>query len=95
MDHRVTGINALTALTPQCAKIPIHFDTDREAIAMTLASLALPDPRAARIVRITDTLTLSEMEISEPLWSAVSTRADLTAMSELREMQFDAENNLT
>lgn len=95
MDHRATGINALTALTPQCAKIPIHFDTDREAIALTLASLALPDPRAARLVRIADTLMLAEMDISESLWSAVSTRANLTLLSEPRELQFDAENNLT
>src|SRR5205823_2668169 len=28
MDARATSINALTALTPQCAKVPIHFDTD-------------------------------------------------------------------
>jgi hypothetical protein len=95
MDHRATGINALTALTPQCAKVPIHFDTDREAIAMTLASLALPDSRAARVVRIQDTLSLAEMEISEPLWSTVSHRAGLTAMSEPLEMRFDAESNLT
>ena len=94
MDHRATGINALTALTPQSAKIPIHFDTDREAIAMALTSLALPDPRAARTVRIADTLSLSEMEISEPLWTSVSQGAGLTALSEPGEMQFDAAQNL-
>ena len=36
MDPRVTGINALTSLTPQTAKIPIAFDTDREAVERTL-----------------------------------------------------------
>src|SRR5882672_10312377 len=61
MDHRATGINALTALTPQGAKIPIHFDTDREALDLTLASLALNDPRTARVVRIADTLSLAEL----------------------------------
>jgi hypothetical protein len=94
MDHRATGINALTALTPRCAKIPIHFDTDREAIAMTLASLALPDARAARLVRIADTLTLAEMDISESLWAAVSPCPMLAALSEPREIQFNADNNL-
>jgi len=94
IDHRATAINALTALTPQSAKIPIHFDTDREAIALTLASLALPDPRAARIVRIADTLTLSEMEISEPLWAAASSSTALTTLSEPHEIEFDVDNNL-
>jgi hypothetical protein len=95
MDHRVTSINALTALTPQSAKIPIHFDTDREAIDLTLRSLAMPDARAARVVRIADTLTLSEMEVSEPLWSDTSSGAQLFATSEPYEMQFDGNDNLT
>ena len=51
MDRRATGINALTALTPNGAKIPIHFDTDREAIDLTLDSLALADRGKARVVR--------------------------------------------
>lgn len=94
MDHRATAVNSLTALAPQSAKIPIHFDTDREAIEMTLASLALPDTRGARIVRIADTLTLCEMEISEPLWAEVSPCAALTALSEPREFEFGGDGNL-
>jgi hypothetical protein len=95
MDHRVTSINALTALTPQSAKIPIYFDTDREVIDLTLTSLAMPDARAARVVRIADTLTLSEMEVSEALWREKSSGAQLSATSEPYEMQFDAHDNLT
>jgi hypothetical protein len=94
MDHRSTGINALTALTPQCAKIPIHFDTDREALDLTLTSLALGDPHAARLVRIADTLSLTALEVSEALREEVRHRPDLTPMSEPAEMQFDAGGNL-
>ncbi|MDB6041147.1 MAG: hypothetical protein JWM99_4988 [Verrucomicrobiales bacterium] len=94
MDHRTTYINALTALTPQSAKIPIYFDTDREAIALTLASLAIADIRAARVVRITDTLNLSEIVISEPLWIERESGARLTAVSKVFEMEFDADDNL-
>ncbi len=95
MDHRVTFINALTALAPQSAKIPIHFETDREAIDMTLGSLAIPDTQAAFIVRIADTLSLSEMEISEPLWARVSANAHLAAESEPRDLLFGSDGNLT
>jgi hypothetical protein len=94
MDPRATNINSLTALTPQSAKIPIAFDTDREAIERMLASLPLSHPSAAKIVRIADTLSLAEMEISEPLWSEVRTRPELTALGEPAEMIFDAEENL-
>jgi hypothetical protein len=94
MDHRSTGINALTALTPQGAKIPIHFDTDREALELTLASLALDDPRAARVVRIADTLSLADLEVSEALSEEVRDLPDLTPTGDPREMPFDAGDNL-
>jgi hypothetical protein len=93
-DNRVTGINALTALTPQCAKIPIYFNTDREAIDLTLTSLALDDPRTARIVRITDTLSLTNLEVSEALRDEVLRHPSLTPLGDLSEMQFDASGNL-
>jgi hypothetical protein len=63
MDHCATYINALTALTPNSAKIPIYFDTDREAIERTLDSLALADVQTARVVRIADTLSLANFEV--------------------------------
>jgi len=94
MDHRVTSINALTALTPQSAKIPIYFDTDREAIGMLLTSLALRAPGAARVVRILDTLSLIDMEISEALMEEVKKRPTLSPTSGPNEMQFDGEGNL-
>ena len=93
-DARATNLNSLTALTPQSAKIPIAFDTDREAIERMLASLPLPDPHAARIVRIADTLSLAELEISEPLWCEVRTRPEFTALSEPCEVAFDAQGDL-
>ncbi len=93
-DGRITGINALTALTPQNAKMPIAFDTDREAIERGLASLPLPTRSAARIVRISDTLSLVELEVSEALWQEVKFRPALSAISEPRALRFDGSGNL-
>ncbi len=92
MDTKISFINALTALTPQSAKLPIYFDTDREAIERALASL--PDPAGARIVRIADTLSLAELEVSESLWAVVKSRSELTALGEARELSVDASGNL-
>jgi hypothetical protein len=94
MDQRVTYLNALTALTPQSAKIPIHFDTDREAIERMLFSLAIPDARAARVVRIADTLSLADLAVSDALYDEVNRRPDLVCSGEPGEMQFDAAGNL-
>jgi hypothetical protein len=93
MDHRVTSINALTALTPQSAKIPIHFDTDREAIGLALASLGTSDP--PRVVRILDTLSLIDLEVSEAFAEEVKQlQPRLSPTGEPREMQFAPDGNL-
>src|SRR5439155_7541484 len=92
MDKQVTYINALTSLTPNGAKIPIHFDTDREAVAQGLASLALPDPRQSKVVRIADTLSLVNLEVSEAYADLVKQGADLETRGEPREMRFGATN---
>ncbi|MFO1501686.1 MAG: lactate racemase domain-containing protein [Verrucomicrobiota bacterium] len=65
IDKRATYVNALTALTPNGAKIPIHFDTDQEALSMALQSVGIADTRQARVVRIADTLSLERLEVSE------------------------------
>src|SRR2546422_798449 len=90
MDKRVTYINALTSLTPNGAKIPIHFDTDRECITHALSSLALPDAGKAKVVRILDTLSLADLDASEAFADAVKQRSDLKTLESPREMRFDA-----
>ena len=95
MDTHKTNINALTSLTPQTAKIPIAFDTDREAIERTMATLALEDPaRQALVVRIESTLSVAEMDVSEALWALAKTRPGLSEISAPREMPFDQNGNL-
>jgi len=94
IDYRATAVNALTALTPQSAKVPIFFDTDREAIHQALLSLALPDVCQAKVIRIADTLSLGEVEVSEAYASQINKRADLEAVHGPGEMKFDASENL-
>ena len=94
VDKPVTYINSLTSLTPHCAKIPIHFDTDRECVALALASLALDDPRAAKVVRIADTLSLAELEVSESCAPLLHGRAELSITAPAAEMEFDGAGNL-
>ncbi|PAW65075.1 MAG: hypothetical protein B9S34_11510 [Opitutia bacterium Tous-C1TDCM] len=95
MDRRATAVNSLTSLTPGSAKIPIAFDTDREAVEAMLVSLCLDDAaRQARIVRIESTLVLTEMEVSETAWADVSGKPGLELLAGPREMGFGADGNL-
>jgi len=94
IDQRATYINGLTALTPNCAKIPIHFDTDREAIELVLRSLAVSDIKKIRVVRIQDTLSLVDLEVSESLLLEVKSHPSLSPVSEPSEMSFGPDGNL-
>jgi hypothetical protein len=94
MDKQVTYVNALTSLTPHGAKIPIHFDTDRECLGQALATLAIPDTRQAKVVRIADTLSVVNLEVSEAYAELVKQRGDLETVEAPRELRFDESNNL-
>ena len=94
MDVQKTFTNSMTALTPQSAKLPVYYDTDRECIDRALASLPLPDPTAAKIVRIADTLSVAEMEISEPLWAEAKTRPQIAVIDEPHALGFGSDGNL-
>src|SRR5213079_2101171 len=94
MDLPVTYINSLTSLSPNSAKIPIHFDTDREVISRALDSLGVEDPRQAKIMRIADTLSLEKLQVAESYLELVKKRHDLEAITDPEEMEFDAMGNL-
>src|SRR5262249_38795112 len=94
IDARVTYLNSLTAMSLQGAKIPIHFETDREAVARALDSLALKDPAQARVVRIRDTLSLQEVEVSEAYAEEWKGRSDLESRGPFIDWPFDREDNL-
>ena len=91
MDVNKTNINALTSLTPNCAKVPIHFDSDREAITTALNTLGLTNIIEAKIVRITDTLSVEHASVSEAYQSGAG---HLEIESEPSAMRFGSDGNL-
>jgi len=94
IDLRTTYTNALTAISIAFAKIPIHFDTDREAVLQALRTATDAAPSRARVVRIRDTLSLETLEISESCLEALRDRRNLTILRGPSEMEFDDSGNL-
>ncbi len=90
IDWKRTALNCLTACTPNGAKLPLVFDSDREAVESALDCIGLTTPASARVVRIVNTLTLAEIECSEALLPAIAKRPDLTVLGEGRPLAFDA-----
>lgn len=94
MDAHATFTNAITALSVQAAKIPIHFESDHETLLHALATLGLQDVAHARVVRILDTLSLREMHVSEAYEHMTRNRDTLEVLTSPAAMGFDALGNL-
>jgi hypothetical protein len=94
LDLRTTYMNAITAIGIQPGKIPIHFDTDREAIEVAIRTLSVENREALRVIRIADTLSLDRMLMSERCANELAGHPGITRVDEPREMQFDVAGNL-
>jgi hypothetical protein len=94
LNLQYTYMNALTSLGLQPAKIPIYFDSDREAIEAGLASLAEPDAEKLRVVRIADTLNVERLQVSEACVRGLNGHGGQVSAGSGRVMEFDASGNL-
>jgi hypothetical protein len=95
LNLQYTYMNALTSLGLVPAKIPIYFETDREAIQAALASLAAADPGNLRVVRIADTLNLERFQASEPCVRALNGHPGVKTAGTARDVDFDTAGNLS
>jgi hypothetical protein len=80
IDWEPTYVNALTACSPGGPKLPAVLDTAREAVAVALSCLGLDQVEDARVVRIQNTLRLTEVEVSEAFLPELARRPDLTPL---------------
>jgi hypothetical protein len=94
MDYQATVINCLTAGYPEGASLPVHFETDREAVTAALQILGTREPRDAHVLRIRNTLAVAEVEVSEPALAAATASGESTVVRGPYELAFTAEGNL-
>jgi hypothetical protein len=94
MDPRTSFVNAVTAMTMNGAKVPIHFESDREVIQWALSSVLVADKKESRILRIRDTLNLNWMEASESLLREARSHDQVRILGDPEEMAFDAQGKL-
>jgi hypothetical protein len=94
IDWEPTYVNALTACSPGGPKLPAVLDTTREAIAVALSCLGLDRTEDARVVRIQNTLRLTEVEVSESFEAELAGRDDLTVLGEPADMTFGPDGAL-
>ncbi len=94
IDRHATYMNGITGLAPQKSRIPFHYGTDREAIEIALQTIGLTSPERASVIRVENTLKLTEVDISESLLEAAKLRSDLEVIGRLSSFEFDSVGNL-
>ncbi|MEJ2165534.1 MAG: DUF362 domain-containing protein [Desulfobacterales bacterium] len=94
IDYAATYKNCITGISLEKGAVPMHFETDREAIEVGLGSIGLTPPDQSKIVRIKNTNRLEVVAVSEVFAAELEKRSDLEILSEPQPMAFDAEDNL-
>lgn len=90
-DRNATYSNILTNKTVEHSKIPPYFDTAELAVKAGLHTIFGADSENLRVVRIKNTLTLREIEISEALLQEAEENPDVEILSQPVPMAFDSQ----
>lgn len=94
IDHFAMYVNAMTARVLSPVKVPLTVDTDRDAIAVALASCWGVEPGRQRMMIIQSTLKLEDVYISESAMEDVQDMADVEALGEPFELSFDRHGSI-
>ena len=74
--------------------MPMYMDDDKTALSVAIRTCNGIDYENARVVRIKNTLELTEIEVSEAFVGELKDRADVQIISAPYEMQFDQDGFL-
>ena len=94
IDFPLSYVNSLTANLPSTVRMPVVLDDDRDAILAAVKTGCARDLAQSRVVRIKDTLHMSEIFISEAMLPEARANPAIEVLSSPAELMFDASGNL-
>ncbi|MBC7341150.1 MAG: DUF2088 domain-containing protein [Clostridia bacterium] len=93
-DFLMTYPNAITSTLANTVRVPMVLDSDRLAIQAAIKTCNRLNHSQVEMVRIKNTLKVSEMLISPPLVEPVKQLPDVEIVSGPQLLEFDAQSNL-
>ncbi|MFA5026444.1 MAG: [Fe-S]-binding protein [Candidatus Methylomirabilota bacterium] len=94
INYPAMYMNSITSGVFEAARVPMTFETDQEALKTGLGMIGLTPPDKARVVRIKNTLHLTEIDVSEAMLPEVEANPRLRAASDPATMTFDGAGDL-
>jgi hypothetical protein len=95
IDINALRTNAIAGAEPEHARIPLVLENDREAIDVAIQSVGLIQRDKLKIIRIKNTMTLMEVDVSASYQTELAQRDDLETITDDGPFKFDGEGNLT
>lgn len=94
MDLEGTYANGLTSTVVAPTKIATTLPNDKQTIQAAIKTCNILDFKTVKLVRIKNTLKLSEIEVSEPLLEYIKSHPNMEQLTEIYEIPFDENGNL-
>ena len=89
IDFSAVWANAITATVIQSGAIPMYMENDRDALMLAIRTCNGVNFQNARVVRIKNTLEITEFDVSDAILEELSGRSDIEVLSEPEEIRFD------
>lgn len=95
LDMEKTRVNALAAISPEKAALPMAFDTDRRALEACFRTCGRASAQDARLVRIRSTRDLAVLVMSRAMAADAESIPELVRIGPWQPLAFDAAGNLS
>lgn len=89
IDSAATYVNCLTACCPEAARIPMTYETDKEAISAALTTIRPHSIENLGIVRIKNTMELENILVSEAYLEEMQGNETVEIVSESNALKLD------
>jgi hypothetical protein len=94
IDLEATAVNAITSCVPEDVRIPLTVPTERDAVAVALATIRPREVADLRIVQIANTSEVTRLLVSQGCLSALEGREDIEIGPDSLKLRFDPAGNL-
>ncbi len=94
IDMEKTYVNAMTAISPEKAAIPINFETDRMCLDACIRTTGVPNYNDLRVVRIKSTAALKYLQVSRSLERELRENPNMSLVSPWQKVTFNESGNL-
>lgn len=94
MDFAQTYPNLITSTVIENARIPMVMKNDKEAIQLCIRTCTGINKEMVRIIRISNSLQIKYIQLSETYYQEAMERPDLEVLTEPEELVFDENGNL-